>query len=156
MIPENKKNALILLVGVSGSGKSTWGKKFAQENNIIYLSSDEYRAKFGKGETDQSITPVVFAYLEKKVKELLSQGKSVMVDATNLTRRDRKGFINAANETGAYKIAVVFEVDREELIARQEKRASSGGMRVPDYAIDRMLARYRRPDETEFDKIIDK
>jgi predicted kinase len=156
MIPNDKKNALILLVGISGSGKSTWGKKFSQDNNITYLSSDEYRAKFGKNEDDQSVTPQVFAYLKRKVDELLSQGKSVMVDATNLTKRDRKDFLDSANKTETYKIAVVFEVSRDELVARQEKRASVGGRRVPDWVIDKMINKYQRPDETEFDKVINK
>ena len=148
------KNALVLLIGVSGCGKSTWGKKFAQENKMMYLSSDETRAKLGKSEDDQTVTPQVFNFLHKEVDRLLREGKSVMVDATNINRRDRKDFINSANKYDAYKVAVAFELDRETLIKRQETRASQGGRRVPDWVIDKMLGKYEPPTDQEFDRII--
>jgi protein phosphatase len=148
------KTALVMTVGVSGCGKSTWGKKFAQENNIIYLSSDETRAKFGKGEDDQSVTPAVFSYLNHEVDRLLSTGNSVMVDATNINRKDRRKFLDAALKYDAYKIAVAFECDRETLVRRQDTRAAQGGRRVPDWVIDKMLMKYEKPTEQEFNKII--
>lgn len=148
------KNALVLLVGVSGCGKSTWGKKFAQDNDLTYLSSDELRGKFGKDESDQTVSGQVFPYMYRETYRLLEEGKSVLIDATNLTRKDRKKFLKAADTVGAYKVAVVFELNRDTLIARQEARAASGGRRVPDYAIDRMIQMYQKPDDTEFNRII--
>lgn len=155
MIPD-KRHALIVLVGAPGSGKSTWGKKFAEENGLKYLSSDESRAKFGKGEEDQSVTPMVFSYLQRVVEQLLEQKKSVMVDATNINRKDRKAFVDAANKHGAYKIAVVFERDKETLKKQVANRVASGGRDIPDFVFDKMLAKYQRPDEIEFDKVISK
>ena len=156
MLIPDKRNALILLVGVAGSGKSTWGKKFAQEQNIKYLSSDETRAQFGTGPEDQTVTGQVYGYLEHIVDNLLEQKKSVMIDATNIYRKDRKAFLNSAKKYGAYTIAVVFERPKETLMKQIAKRVAAGGRDIPEHVIDRMLARYQRPEETEFDKIVDK
>jgi len=154
MIPNQVKNVLFILVGAPGSGKSTWGKKFVNERNIEYISSDELRAKFGKSEEDQSVTPQVFSYIHNKVEELLGSGKSVMVDATNINKKDRAGYLQSATRHGAYKIAIVFEVSREELIKRNKERGERGGRIVPDFVIDKMLNKYQRPTKEEFDKVV--
>lgn len=148
-IPQNRK-ALILIVGAPASGKSTWSKAFAQKVGAVYVSTDELRAKLGKGEGDQSINAQVFAVATQKVQRSLAQGKHVVVDATNIDRGARRTFIKPAEEHGAYKIAVAFEVSREELLRRDAERARHVGQEV----IDRYINDYRRPDETEFDKVI--
>jgi len=154
MIPNDKKVVLVVLIGAPGSGKSTWGKKFAEEHRLTYISSDELRARFGSGENDQTVSGAVFGYIKRTIPQFLSSGKSVLIDATSMSKSDRKNYIKFADEVGAYKIGVAFEVDRNTLIKRNQERGAKGGRNVPVEVIDRMLGKYQRPDSTEFDKVV--
>jgi predicted kinase len=147
LIPKDKK-ALIVMVGPPASGKSTWGKEFAQKVGAKYVSTDAIRAQFGKGEGDQSVNP--FGAAMGRVRNALAQGRHVVIDATNINKSSRKTFTKIADELGAYKIAVAFEVPREELLKRDVGRERHVGQEV----IDRYIKDYRRPDETEFDKVV--
>lgn len=149
LIPENKK-AIIMMVGAPACGKSTWAKNFSQKINAVYVSTDEIRAQVGKGEEDQSVNPQVFAIALSKVQKALSMGRHVVVDATNINSAARKTFLKPANEHDAYKIAVAFEVPREELVRRDAERNRHVGPEV----IDKFLNKYQRPTEEEFDKIV--
>jgi len=145
-----KKNALIVLCGAPGSGKSTWGKDFAKKNNMVYVSTDEIRAEIGSGESDQSVSPQAFMIAEKRIRESLSMGKNAMIDATNCHGSDRRRFVKIARELNAYKIAVTFEVSRDELIKRNQQRERN----VPLEVIDFFLDKYSRPSTVNFDKVI--
>jgi len=147
----NKKNALIILSGCPGSGKSTWGKKFAEENNVIYVSTDSIRAEIGTGEGDQNVSAAAFTLAKQRVSEALKSGKSAMIDATSVNKKSRRDWINMGRGNGAFVIAVAFEVPREELIKRDSKRNRTVGPSV----IDHFLNKYERPSNSEgIDKII--
>jgi len=148
-------NTLYITVGLPGSGKSTYVKNFIKDKDIEYLSSDELRAKFGSGETDQTCTNQVFGHIKRKVDEFLKDGKNVLVDATSVNRRERSDYINTAKKYGAKVIALVFKMDRAGLIARNQKRGQEGGRVVPDWVIDKMLAKFEEPSTSEgIDEII--
>jgi predicted kinase len=142
-------NTLYITVGLPGSGKSTYAKKFIADKNVEYLSSDELRAVYGKGEDDQTVTPIVFDHIKRKVDEFLKDGKNVMVDATSVNRRERSDYINSAKKHGAKVVALVFKMDRNGLIARNKKRGEEGGRVVPDWAINKMLNKFEEPDHNE-------
>lgn len=59
-------NAVILLVGVPGYGKSTLAKNSFKENAII-VSSDECRKEICGNEEDQSVTKEAFELFYKKI-----------------------------------------------------------------------------------------
>ncbi len=145
-----KKKALVILVGPPASGKSTWGKRFAQENNLTYVSTDAIRAELGKGEGDQTVSAQAFATARARVSAALGSGKSAMIDATSVTRKARKDWINLGRGHGAYIIAVAFEVPRDELLRRDAERERHVGPEI----IDRFLGKYERPTDTEVDKVI--
>jgi predicted kinase len=148
-------NTIYIAVGLPGSGKSTYAKNFIKGKDIEYLSSDELRAVFGKSEEDQTVTPLVFGHIKRKVDEFLKDGKNVLVDATSVNRRERTDYINAAKKYGAKVVALVFKMDRAGLIARNQKRGSEGGRVVPDWVIDKMLAKYEEPSTSEgIDEVI--
>ncbi len=149
-IGNSKKNALIILVGPPGSGKSTWGKKFASDNNIEYVSTDSIRAEIGSGEADQSVSAAAFGIARNRVSTALNAGKNAMIDATNCNKKARRDWINIGRGAGAYVIAVAFEVPKEELIRRDAGRERQVG---PDI-IDRFVNKYERPTTSEVDKVI--
>ena len=144
------ENKLIVLVGISGAGKSTFADTYLKEHpDTVYLSSDKIRGIIGKDESDQSVTPQVFGLIKRNIDQSLLAGKTVMVDATSLNPRERRDYLDAARKYDVDAIAFAFERTREQLISNQEKRSSSGGRRVPDFVIDKMLAKYVRPSVGE-------
>ena len=142
-------NTLYIAVGLPGSGKSTYAKDFIKGKDIEYLSSDSLRAVYGKGEDDQTVTPIVFGHIKRKVDEFLKDGKNVLVDATSVNRRERSDYINTAKKYGSKVVALVFKMDRNGLIARNKKRGEEGGRVVPDWVIDKMLNKYEEPSHDE-------
>ena len=142
-------NTLYITVGLPGSGKSTYAKEFIKGKDIEYLSSDELRAVYGKGEDDQTVTPIVFGHIKRKVDEFLKDGKNVLVDATSVNRKERSDYINTAKKYGAKVVALIFKMDRQGLIDRNKKRGEQGGRVVPDWVIDKMLAKYEEPSFAE-------
>jgi len=142
-------NTLYITVGLPGSGKSTYVKNFIKDKDVEYLSSDELRAIYGKDETDQSVTSIVFGHIKRKVDESLKDGKNVLVDATSVNRKERSDYINTAKKYGAKVVAIVFKMDRQGLIDRNKKRGEQGGREVPTFVIDKMLAKYEDPSYDE-------
>lgn len=144
------------MVGCSGSGKSTFIEKFLQENpNVVVHGSDKLRGVLGSSEEDQSVNHLVFSTLKYNLNRDLAAGKDVMIDATSLNPKERKDYILAGKRYGAEITAYVLERDKNTLLKNQQKRKSSGGRLVPDFVIDKMLAKYVRPSTTEgFDHII--
>ena len=142
-------NTLYITVGLPGSGKSTYVKNFIKDKDIEYLSSDSLRAIYGKSEEDQTVTPLVFGHIKRKVDEFLKDGKNVLVDATSVNRKERSDYINTAKKYGAKVVAIVFKMDRQGLIDRNKKRGEQGGRVVPDWVIDKMLAKFEEPSYDE-------
>ena len=142
-------NTLYITVGLPGSGKSTYVKNFIKDKDIEYLSSDSLRAIYGKSEEDQTVTPLVFGHIKKKVDEFLKDGKNVLVDATSVNRKERSDYINTAKKYGAKVVAIVFKMDRQGLIDRNKKRGEQGGRVVPDFVIDKMLNKFEEPSYSE-------
>jgi predicted kinase len=143
-----------ILIGAPGSGKSTWGKNFVEKNpEVVRLCPDDFRAKFGTGEDDQSVSAQAFGATRYGMEEALRAGKSVVIDATNMYRKTRKDFIKIAKAHNATTVAVVFEATKETLLERNASRGAAGGRNVPEDVIDRMLGRYERPNELEFDRL---
>ena len=145
-----KKKALVILVGPPASGKSTWGKAFAEANDMTYVSTDAIRAEIGSGEDDQTVSAAAFYIARRRVSASLGLGKSTMIDATNVSRKARKDWINLGRGHGAYIIAVAFEVPREELLRRDSQRERHVGPEV----IDKFINKYERPTEQEVDKVL--
>jgi len=141
---------VVITVGAPGSGKSTWVEEYKLTHPYMtFLSSDFLRGFFGKDENDQSVSAQVFRYMENEVDRLLSEGKDVCIDATNMHRRARKVWIEYARKHNAMLTAYVFIVDRDTLIERNQKRGTAGGRNVPVDVIDRMLTNYVEPTKEE-------
>lgn len=120
---------------------------------MVRLCPDDFRAKFGTGEDDQSVSAQAFGATRYGMEDALRNGKSVIIDATNMYRKTRKDFIKIAERFGATTIAVVFEAAKDTLLERNAKRGREGGRNVPEDIIDRMLGRYERPTELEFNQV---
>lgn len=144
-----------MTMGVQGSGKSTWARQFASENpDVLYLSTDNMRAELGKGESDQSVSGLVFRRMATKTEAALRKGQSVLLDATFIRKKWRSDFTKLGRRLGAKLVAHVFRADRNTLIKRVQQRAAAGGLDVPVDAIDKYINMFEPPDTNEFDEII--
>jgi protein phosphatase len=98
---------MIVLVGASGSGKSTFARKHFLPSEIV--SSDACRAMVSDDENDQSATDGAFALVHAIAAERLKFGKLVVIDATNVAPESRRPLIALAREHHVLPIAVVIE-----------------------------------------------
>lgn len=116
---------IYFLVGISGSGKSTWAKCWARLKKAIVVSSDAIRAELFGDESVQANAALVFETAHRRVLNALKQGKNVIFDATNVTSWSRQALLDkiAAEGIVAKKIAVIFNISPRHAIQRQESRS---------------------------------
>lgn len=85
---------LEILIGLPGSGKSTYAKEeHESDSNSVYLSSDKIREELYGNESVQGNPAEVFTLMQSRAIEALKNGRDVFYDATNLTRKDRAGIL---------------------------------------------------------------
>ncbi len=113
--------SLVVLVGVSGSGKSTFaGKHFAPSE---VLSSDACRALVSDDENDQSATTDAFEVLHFIAEKRLAAGRLTVVDATNVQKEARKPLIELARKYHCIPTAIVFDLPERVAHDRNKARA---------------------------------
>jgi zinc protease len=128
-------DALVVLVGVAGSGKSTWARE--RFPPLAVLSSDQMRAMVSDDATDQSASADAFRVLHAVAVARLRRGLLTVVDATNLTAAARKPLRAMAARWSRPAVAVVFDLPLHACLARN---AGRGAGRVPDAVVRRQHA----------------
>lgn len=122
--------SLVVLIGPTGSGKSSFARKHFLDTEII--SSDHCRAIVSDDETDQSATSDAFDLLRYTAGVRLKRRKLAVIDATSVQKADRAGLVALARKYHALPVAVVLDIDPEICHARNEGRANRDfGMHVP-------------------------
>ena len=146
--PKEKKGAVVLAIGLPGSGKSSWFKR----HNIIPLSSDLVRGLLFDDATEQRFQDLVFSSLRSLLRARLIAGRPMnFIDATNLSPKERHSWIKMAQDFGYEAHAVFFDVPTEVCMERNRKRLRN----VPDDVMVRMAQKLRPPKFDEgFAKVI--
>ena len=142
-------SGLVLLVGVSNSGKTTLLNKWVEEQKILpseVISSDMYREIVGdkefigwserpKDEADslmdeyQSISSEAFNMMNHVVEARSRLNKLTFIDATHLYPDDRKKYIALARKHHVPAMAIVLDVPQDTLLERDEQRDNPRGKR---------------------------
>lgn len=143
---------IYVMVGIPGSGKSTYAKKL-EEKGAVHISLDVIRNKLVE-ETGTRNEGKVFSEGLKQMKEALSHGKDVICDSTNVYIAKRKPYFQVANEFNAKIIAIFVNTDKKECLERNSKR--EGIAKVPAVAIHTSAKKLVPPTMEEgFDEVIE-
>lgn len=135
-------SSIVLLVGLPGSGKSTW----VARQGAVALSSDTIREWLADDATDQTIHARVFATLRYLLRQRLAIGRPVTyIDATHLTPAERRPYQRIAEWYGCELEAVFFDVPVEVCIERNRAR----GRVVPEEVIRAMAEKMSMPTAAE-------
>ena len=137
----------MLTIGLPGSGKTSWFRRRA----ITPLSSDLLRMMLFDDITEQRYQDLVFSTLRYLLRaRMIARMPWNYVDATNLSPRERRGWIKMAQEFGYEVHAVFFDVPIEVCTERNARR----GRMVPEDVMQRMAGKLRPPTfEEGFSKI---
>ena len=112
--------ALVMLIGASGSGKSTFARKHFKNTEI--LTSDFCRAMVSNDENDQTATEDAFNVLKYIAGIRLKRGLLTVIDATNVQPEARRDFISLAKEYHCLPVAIVLDLPERVLQDRNKKR----------------------------------
>ena len=127
--------ALVVLVGVSGSGKSAWAAARYRPQEVI--SSDQLRGVVGSGEHDLDASADAFSLLDQIVAARTRRGLTTVVDTLGLDPDRRRGYLELARRAGLPAVAVPFGTDPA--VCRQRNRARDRP--VPAAILDAQLRR---------------
>src|ERR671933_1128433 len=112
--------SLVALVGVSGSGKSSFARKHFRPTEV--LSSDFCRGLVADDENDQSATTDAFDVLHFIAAKRLAAGRLTVVDATNVQREARRPLVALAREYHCLPVAIVFNLPERLCQERNRRR----------------------------------
>ena len=133
---------LVIAVGLPGSGKST----YLANLGVQAISTDAIRLLLADDATDQSVHRAVFATVRFLIRQRVAIGRPVTyVDATSLTRKDRKFFLKIAKLYGCRAEALFFDTPLDVCLQRNRNRARV----VPEDVIRTMAGKLAPPATTE-------
>ena len=142
---------LYVLVGVPGSGKSTWVSNQKWAENCVYISSDKhienYAAEQGKtyNEVFKNYATTAVSLMLDDVVAARNEGKDIIWDQTSTTVKSRKRKFNMLPDY--YAIAVIFPTpETNELIKRL---ASRPGKNIPTHVMRKMIDCFQMPTVEE-------
>lgn len=134
------KPEFLMLVGLPASGKTTYIKKYFNQNLKVH-SSDAIREELSGDINNQNINKQVFETLHKRVKEDLKNGISCVYDATNISWKRRKAFLQELNSIDCWKICHIIATPFEVCLEQNEQR----DRKVPYEVIERMYKNFDIP-----------
>lgn len=133
-----------MMVGIPGSGKSTFAEQLAAQTEAVLVSTDRLRAELTGSPTDRSRDRLVFARAAIDIEAALRYGLNVVYDATNLTVHDRERMLRLV-PAGTKKVCYYFKVPLETALVRNQNRERV----VPPEVIEAMFRRLEEPRPEE-------
>lgn len=145
------EHKIILTRGIQGSGKSTWAKKWSEEEPLkrIRWNNDDFRRMMGKYRVSQR-EGMVTAMREAFLKAAMLRGYDIVVDNMNLYPKEEAYFrtiidkFNSSNlldYTYELEFKDFLDITPEECIERDAKR--EGSNRIGRDVIMKTYNRYK-------------
>ncbi|GAA0678599.1 polynucleotide kinase-phosphatase [Kitasatospora atroaurantiaca] len=131
--------SLVVLVGTTGAGKSSFARKHFLPTQVI--SSDYCRGLVADDENDQSASTEAFELLHYIVGKRLAAGRLTVVDATNVQQEARKQLIKIARDHDVLPIAIVLDIPPAVCAERNLTRPDR---QLPAHVIPRQQRELRR------------
>ena len=131
--------ALVTLIGASGSGKSSFGRRHFKPTEVV--SSDFCRGLIADDENDQTVSREAFDLLHTIAKKRLALGRLTVVDATNVEAESRRALVEIAKHYHALPVAIVLDVP-EKLC--HERNASRPDRQFGPHVVRRQTSALRR------------
>lgn len=132
----------VMLIGLPGAGKSQYAERLHSDlhlTNPTILSSDSIRKEIYGDETVQDNPEKVFELMRQRTVASLNEGRDVIYDATNISRKKRRHLLSQLPSCD--KIACVVWAKYETCVERDATRERSVG----EYVIKRMLLNFQPP-----------
>lgn len=143
-------SALYIMVGLPGSGKSTYAKETLLKANPdwAYVSRDEVRYQYVSDQEHYfDKEDEVYREFCNRIEMYLLQNKNVIADATHLTVGSRKKLVNKLRVKPDKMYAIFMDTPFDTCMARNAER--TGITRVPDQQMYRMKNGFKRPEHYE-------
>ena len=143
---------LIMMCGVSGSGKSTWIRN-NKTDEMLWVSRDRIRfEKLKEGDDYFAFEDIDFEQFLEEIIWGLEMDKTVFADATHLNKKARAKVLNKVAKFADEIEAIVLDTDLETAFKRNDQR--EGRAWVKHGIIRRMWFSMEMPEKAEgFDKI---
>ncbi|MFC1617670.1 AAA family ATPase [Patescibacteria group bacterium] len=142
------KPSLIIINGLPGTGKTTLGKKIADEFHLPFLSKDDIKELlfetlgYSDREWSKKIGASSFALLYQTVGSILKANKSLIVETYFTPKFDEKKFLDLKNKYSFIPFQIVCRCKGEILFDRFKARALSD-VRHPGHNDDNHLDEWR-------------
>lgn len=154
---ESEAPTVFLLVGLTGSGKTTYAQRVLEPGGAVRLSVDEVvferHGRYGVDYPENTYfgkeAPVV-AELHRRLAELVAEGRDVVWDHGLWPRRDRDAMKELVGAAGGRWRLLYFPVKRDELLRRlveRNERGDANALVVTPEALDDFVARFEEPQD---------
>ncbi len=144
-----------MMIGVPGSGKSTWINNQHWAGNCALVSTDKL-IELEAGRQGKTYNDVFNDYIKEAtrimnedVKAAVEAGQDIIWDQTNTSKKSRKSKL--AQVSGYRKVAVVFDVPQEDELKR--RLDGRPGKNIPWSVMESMIKNLEVPTEGEFDEV---
>lgn len=131
----------VMMIGLVGSGKTVKAHELAEQYNATVFSSDALRKELFGDINEQSKNQELFTELHGRIKNCLKNGKSAIMDCTNINYKKRMAFLSELKNISCEKVAVLMAIPYEKCLKRNSERER----KVPEDVIKRMYMNFQCP-----------
>ena len=135
------KPTLTVMVGLSGSGKSTIAKTELADENTVIVSSDAIREELCDAVEDQSKNGEVFQLFHDRIRRALENKHDVIADATNITMKSRRAIMATVHGLDIFKRCYIVPKPLKQCLIDNKHREHP----VPDEVLHKQRMRFQVP-----------